>query len=121
MVHTVRSALNTYYVYDESTCLFNPTRTVTEKLNYTSMNATCYILPIADRKILNLKTGRIRNRTSADLFTVELPFDHVLTGPFPEIEQLFNTLFNNDVYMIQYQIAQCCKMLTGTYIPSTVS
>ncbi len=67
----------------------------------TKMNNDPDCIPIADQKVINLKTLEIRERTSKDLFSfsTEINFD---SGACENAYQYFLTLCNGDTELLRY-------------------
>jgi len=71
----------------------------------TSLNNSKYYLPIANRQVVDLRTGLCEERKAKHYFTFECPA-HILDGETPHINSLFSTMMNGDIEAIQY-IQKC--------------
>jgi P4 family phage/plasmid primase-like protien len=67
-----------------------------------SLNSSDILLPIKGGKVINLKTGEIRDRTREDRFTFECGVKEGGNPHHPKVLKFFNDVFSDDPERVQY-------------------
>lgn len=66
------------------------------------LNAKPNELPIKNKKIIDLKTKLIRERTKDDLFSFELNIDYIQSCDYTNVIQFFNDICLRDEHLVDY-------------------
>lgn len=78
------------------------------------VNSDLDSLPLKNGKLINLRTGVVRDRVMTDLFTFECPVTYLVDdAPCPNAKLLFEYAFRKDVELIDYVQQLMGYLITG--------
>jgi hypothetical protein len=77
------------------------------------LDRTAYLIPCPPRKVVDLRTGTVRDRTREDMFTCEFPYEYVSQPSYPIIRSLFLSFANQDEEMADFYSADFGYSYTG--------
>jgi P4 family phage/plasmid primase-like protien len=69
---------------------------------FTRMNADPHLFPIADGKLVDLRTLTVRDRTQSDLFSFSSPIQFIEGGEYPNARKYFSTIACGDEDLIRF-------------------
>jgi len=66
------------------------------------LNKTAYLIPIQNRKVIDLRTGELLDRTKAMMFSFECPVSFTPNACLAKVERFFSEVMNGDQDMVRY-------------------
>ena len=82
---------------------------------FDSFNLPAYLLPIKDKKILDLRTKEVRRRTKEDLFNFEINAEYKKFDKYDEVEKFFDNICCKDKELSIY-----LKELSGYFMTGEI-
>jgi len=67
-----------------------------------TLNRTKHLLPIKNKKVIDLKTLKVRDRIQSDLFSFELKCEYLPKSQLTHAKQFFKSISNNDDGVMTY-------------------
>jgi P4 family phage/plasmid primase-like protien len=83
---------------------------------FDSFNLPAYLLPIKNKKILDLRTKEVRRRTKEDLFNFEINVEYKKFDKYDEVEKFFDNICCQDKELSIY-----LKELSGYFMTGEIS
>ena len=79
----------------------------------TKINSVPYELPIKDGKVIDLRSGKVRERTINDYYKFECPVSYIMNANFVDVEKFYLDICDGDKDLLKFKQKMFGYMLTG--------
>lgn len=108
ILRTVRHVQNIYF--------FSRNRLIDEKFKSHIINRKHDMLPISDGKIINLRSGDIRNRTKEDFFSFECPVNYISKNEWSDSDTLDLKKFIEPIFIEDQEYIEYMRIKLGSFL-----